>query len=106
LLVLTVCDIRGVGPGVWNNWKAQLLRELYWATRDHLTGGTGEESRTQRIEAAQGALTEALADWPAPRREAELARHHAHYWLGLDTPTHVIFAELGRDTREGRMATR
>lgn len=106
LLVLTVCDIRGVGPGVWNNWKAQLLRELYWATRDHLTGGTGEESRTQRIEAAQGALTEALMDWPPARRAAELARHHAHYWLGLDTPTHVIFAGLGRNAREGQMATR
>jgi len=26
LTVLTVCDIRGVGPGVWNNWKAVLLR--------------------------------------------------------------------------------
>ena len=34
LLVLTVCDIRAVGPGVWNNWKAQLLRSLYWSTRD------------------------------------------------------------------------
>ena len=29
LTVLTVCDIRGVGPGVWNNWKAMLLRGLY-----------------------------------------------------------------------------
>ncbi|TKB32336.1 MAG: HD domain-containing protein, partial [Mesorhizobium sp.] len=30
LLVLTVCDIRGVGPGVWNGWKGQLLRTLYY----------------------------------------------------------------------------
>ncbi|WP_294613776.1 [protein-PII] uridylyltransferase, partial [uncultured Roseovarius sp.] len=29
LLVLTVCDIRGVGPDTWNNWKAVLLRALY-----------------------------------------------------------------------------
>jgi [protein-PII] uridylyltransferase len=28
LTVLTVCDIRAVGPGAWNNWKAQLLRAL------------------------------------------------------------------------------
>ena len=28
LLVLTVADIRGVGPNIWNNWKAALLREL------------------------------------------------------------------------------
>ena len=28
LLVLTEVDIRAVGPGVWNGWKAQLLRTL------------------------------------------------------------------------------
>src|SRR3954463_10547701 len=26
LTILTTADIRGVGPGVWNGWKAQLLR--------------------------------------------------------------------------------
>lgn len=29
LLVLTVADIRAVGPGVWNSWKGQLMRDLY-----------------------------------------------------------------------------
>src|SRR5690606_22808428 len=92
--------------GVWNNWKAQLLRELYWDTRDVLTGGAGEESRTQRIEAARAGLREALADWPAEQREAEIARHYAHYWLGLDTETHAIFADLARGSGDDRMATR
>ena len=32
LLILTVCDIRGVGPGTWNNWKAMLLRKLHETT--------------------------------------------------------------------------
>ena len=31
LLVLTVADIRAVGPGVWNSWKGQLMRTLYGA---------------------------------------------------------------------------
>ena len=30
LTVLTTADIRAVGPGVWNSWKAQLLRALYY----------------------------------------------------------------------------
>jgi [protein-PII] uridylyltransferase len=39
LLVLTVADIRAVGPGVWNGWKGQLLRELYSATETYLASG-------------------------------------------------------------------
>ena len=39
LTVLTICDIRGVGPGIWNNWKAQLIRDLYRHTRIALQEG-------------------------------------------------------------------
>jgi [protein-PII] uridylyltransferase len=39
LLVLTVADIRAVGPGVWNGWKGQLMRELYAATETIFRGG-------------------------------------------------------------------
>ena len=38
LLVLTVSDIRAVGPGIWNDWKATLLRSLYLATENYLDG--------------------------------------------------------------------
>ena len=43
LLVLTVADIRAVGPGVWNGWKGQLMRELYAATERLFRGGRGVE---------------------------------------------------------------
>ena len=39
LLVLTIADIRAVGPGVWNGWKGQLMRELYAATEAVFRGG-------------------------------------------------------------------
>jgi len=39
LTVLTVCDIRGVGPTTWNNWKAALIRALYRQTRRALEDG-------------------------------------------------------------------
>lgn len=105
LLVLTVCDIRGVGPNVWNNWKAQLLRKLYRDTRAVLTGG-GDTSQTARIDDARTALAARLADWPEAERSHELARHYPHYWLGLDTETHLIFAQLAREAVGGDRASR
>ncbi len=38
LYVLTVADIRGTSPKVWNAWKGKLLENLYHATHAHLTG--------------------------------------------------------------------
>jgi len=38
LYLLTVCDIRGTSPKVWNVWKAKLLEDLYRMTRRLLAG--------------------------------------------------------------------
>ncbi|MEM6971727.1 MAG: [protein-PII] uridylyltransferase [Pseudomonadota bacterium] len=99
LLILTVCDIRGVGPGVWNNWKAQLLRKLYWDTRAQLTGG-GDTRTTQaaRVREAKTALEEAAKTCdpaiPPEILARELDRHFPQYWLGLDTEAHALFLEM------------
>ena len=73
LLVLTVADIKAVGPGVWNGWKGQLLRTLYYETEPVLTGGHSQVSRDKRVAAAREELAEALPDWPAKDRAAYLA---------------------------------
>ena len=65
LTILTTADIRAVGPGVWNGWKAQLLRTLYYETEPVLTGGFSEVNRAQRVAIAQAEFREALKDWPA-----------------------------------------
>ncbi|HVT55090.1 MAG TPA: [protein-PII] uridylyltransferase, partial [Xanthobacteraceae bacterium] len=65
LLVLTTADIRAVGPGVWNGWKAQLLRNLYYETEPVVTGGFSEVNRSKRIEFAQAEFREAMNDWTA-----------------------------------------
>jgi [protein-PII] uridylyltransferase len=96
LTVLTVCDIRGVGPGVWNNWKAMLLRALYNDTLEELTGGSQAQSRPEREAAAKAALAAALKGWKPAAIKRECARHYPPYWLGFDTRTHAIFAELAR----------
>ncbi len=38
LLILTVADIRAVGPGVWNAWKGNLIRDLYQRTEGVFRG--------------------------------------------------------------------
>ena len=63
LTVLTVCDIRGVGPGTWNNWKAMLLRQLHRDTVAALEGGLEAVNRENRIREAKRALRDALFDW-------------------------------------------
>nr|WP_272210539.1 HD domain-containing protein [Marinicella sp. W31]MDC2876433.1 HD domain-containing protein [Marinicella sp. W31] len=52
LLILTVCDIRAVGPDVWNGWKGQLLRTLYYETEILLSGGFSAVSRKARTQHA------------------------------------------------------
>ncbi|MFS4436761.1 [protein-PII] uridylyltransferase [Paracoccaceae bacterium GXU_MW_L88] len=95
LLVLTVCDINGVGPGVWNNWKAMLLRDLYRQTRAILQG-SGEASIPQLEEKAKEDLAAALGP-ESPLLPTELERHYSPYWLGFDTETHVAFAQMLAD---------
>ncbi|NNE83584.1 MAG: [protein-PII] uridylyltransferase [Alphaproteobacteria bacterium] len=87
LLCLTVVDMRATGPNVWNNWKAELLRELYNATKDVLSGGQLTQARSTRVEAAQQALRERLADWPEADIDAQMGRGYPGYWLTFDADT-------------------
>ncbi len=103
LLVLTVCDIRAVGPGVWNGWKGQLLRSLYYETEPILTGGFSvDASRSARIDEARSALAERLKDWPEEERERYLDLHYPAYWLRVDEDRQVRHAEFVRRCRRGR----
>lgn len=96
LTVLTVCDIRGVGPKAWNNWKAMLLRRLYHETATGLEAGLENVNREKRAGEAKTALSAALPDWPDADLRRELARHYDPYWQGLSTETHSVFARLLR----------
>ncbi|MBL23580.1 MAG: [protein-PII] uridylyltransferase [Rhodospirillaceae bacterium] len=87
LLCLTVVDIRAVGPGRWNNWKATLLRDLYARAEAVMTGGLAEDGRDAMAAAAVADLRAALADWPADEIENHVARGHAGYWTAYDADT-------------------
>ncbi len=104
LLILTVVDIRAVGPGVWTGWKGQLLRTLYYETEPYLLGGHSQLSRGQRTLAARAELEARLASWPEDERRRALERHYDPYWLRVDLPEKLAHAELLRQ-RQGRPAS-
>ena len=97
LCVLTVCDIRGVGPNVWNNWKASLIRALYRQTRRAMESGLEALNREQRGADAKRNLRDALSDWEPKALKAETARHYPPYWQGLHVTAHEVFARQLRD---------
>ena len=94
LTVLTVCDIRGVAPATWNNWKAVLLRNLHAQTSAALDTGLEAINREGREDQAKRALRDALADWEKKDVRAEVARHYPPYWQGLPTAAHVTLANM------------
>ena len=96
LLCLTVVDMRATGPNVWNNWKAELLRELYYATEDVLSGGQLTQAHNMRVEAAKEGLQARLGDWSAADIEAQLGRGYPGYWLTFDAETLERQARLMR----------
>lgn len=97
LTVLTVCDIRGVGPDTWNNWKAQLLRSLYRHTAEALETGLEALNRDKLAAESKAALRAALKDWPTKEVRREISRHYGPYWQGMPSEVHVKAAEMLRD---------
>jgi [protein-PII] uridylyltransferase len=78
LYLLTVADVRGTSPKVWNAWKGKLLEDLYDATRRRLAGGmptTSEDIQAKQAEARRLLRIYGLADGV----EKEL-------WQRLDVP--------------------
>ena len=103
LTVLTVCDIRGVGPGTWNNWKAVLIRNLYKATKSALQTGLEDLNREHQEAEAKRALRAQLSDWSAKALKTEISRHYGPYWQGLPLAAQVIFAELLHEIKDDQI---
>src|SRR5438034_2253937 len=107
LTILTAADIKAVGPGVWNGWKAQLIRTLYYETEPVLTGGFSEVNRAQRVALAQAEFRAELKDWPPEQIDAYDARHYPAYWLKVDLPHKLAHARFVRasEAAEKSLAT-
>ena len=80
LTVLTIVDIRAVGPGIWNGWKRQLLTELYDLTEERMRLGHKRHGRKERVQAKKERVAELLGN------EASLVHELADrfddaYWI-------------------------
>ncbi len=114
LYVLTVADIRGTSPRVWNAWKAQLLEDLFHATRRVLAGEDAgrtlqdslqerrdEACRLLRLYAVPADAERALwrhLDMPYFMRHTaeEIAWHARHLYWRVDKTDPVVKVRLAR----------
>jgi [protein-PII] uridylyltransferase len=77
LYLLTVADIRGTSPKVWNAWKGKLLEDLYWSTRRYLGGDT--DPAGNRLQGRQKLALQKLRLYAVPDGA------HEKLWSQLDT---------------------
>ncbi|SER88812.1 [protein-PII] uridylyltransferase [Rhizobium sp. NFR03] len=98
LMILTVCDIRAVGPGVWNGWKGQLLRTLYYETELLLSGGFSDVPRKERAAHAASLLFDALDDFSSKDRKTYSRLHYQPYLLSVSLDDQVRHARFIRET--------
>ena len=93
LYILTVADIRAVGPNVWNAWKGQLLGDLYHNTEAALRGGRTDESTVTaelraRAETNRELVKDQVGALPKIMSEMDEA-----YWTGFDPEALVEHAK-------------
>jgi [protein-PII] uridylyltransferase len=98
LLILTVADIRAVGPDVWNGWKGQLLRELFGAAEAIFRGGRGGDPAASFARHLEGAAAEARAGLIAADPDAGVwaGTMENAYFTGFEGAEHRQHAALAR----------
>jgi [protein-PII] uridylyltransferase len=97
LLVLTVADMRAVGPRVWNAWKATLLREVYWRVSEVLAGGMTVPERDVRVARAKELAAAMLSGFSETEAAHFLSLGYPGYWLSFDAETHARHASIIRE---------
>ncbi len=114
LYLLTIADIQAVGPGVWTQWKGELLKDIYDRTLEHF----GEESETpklaaisetQVIESLMGARE--MQPWSEGKREqvSEIFRSLPSQYLQANlrpTIEHDILSIVQLGSEESRVTGR
>ncbi|MEZ5856733.1 MAG: [protein-PII] uridylyltransferase [Hyphomicrobiaceae bacterium] len=99
LLLLTVADIRAVGPATWNGWKGQLLRTLYYQTLPLLDGRHQTAESSERVKAAKEALRKAATGINKDAIDRFIENNYDDYWLKTDTRRQLEHLKLAEHAR-------
>lgn len=104
LLILTVADIKAVGPGVFTGWKGQLLRSLYFETEKILIGEQPSIMDSESLQRAWGRFRSILREsvltlpetqfWSEDRLEAYIESHSPSYWTRVPLKEQLAHAGL------------
>ena len=115
LYLLTVADIRGTSPKVWNAWKGKLLEDLFHAARAVLRVGSSERTIQDSIAERQREARRLLRLYAVPEdaeqklwrqldtpyfqrhTDDEIAWHARHLYWRVDSPKPVVKVRLARD---------
>lgn len=91
LYLLTYCDMRAVGPGVWTRWRADLLRALYDHVLAVMTTGRKDADRHGRADRVREALAPTNDAALLDRYLAQMEREHPA-WLNEETAARHLAA--------------
>jgi [protein-PII] uridylyltransferase len=105
LTLLTIADIRAVGPGVWNPWKRRLIQSLYALTEAAFRGerATAEQVRVglaERAADARTALLGAASDEDRAFTEQWARDLEDSYWLQFDLEAHARHRDFAASAAE------
>jgi [protein-PII] uridylyltransferase len=98
LFVLTAADVMAVGPGVWTQWKSQLVSELYDRTMILLSGQDAAVDQARRLAKIRRKVMQIVSEGSPPSRETAetvqlrdlLDKLPAHY-LSTTAPERIAF---------------
>jgi len=104
LYVLTIVDIRAVGPGIWNDWKGVLLRGLHANASSYLHGNTDLAS-SAKAEAIKAQFKDRLPGDMASRISPITQDLGDSYWTGATMPDLIRHARFfdSVDTQDNQL---
>ncbi len=103
LTALTVVDIKAVGPGIWNDWKGELMRQLYASARQWLMDGSFDPAKQM----AQSSYEELKANTPEkihniidPFFQSLFISQGTGYWSTTPKDVQILHAGFFKDAAQ------